>query len=67
MKKILLIFIGVIFSCLIGCKDDDKGIEWSAEPIRLSGQILGMNENEVQTRFRGGAGVGIYIADKDDE
>ena len=66
-KKILLIFIGVIFSCLIGCKDDDKGIEWSAEPIRLSGQILGMNENEVQTRFRGGAGVGIYIADTDDE
>mgnify|MGYP004551567389 FL=1 len=67
MKKILLIFIGVIFSCLIGCEDDNKGMEWSDEPIRLSGQVLGMNENEVQTRFRGGAGVGIYIADAGDE
>ena len=62
MRKILLIVIGVIGMFLTAC-DDDKEVSLSDIPIRLSGKILGMDEGEVLTRFRGGAGVGVYIVD----
>ena len=60
MRKILLIVIGVIGMFLTAC-DDDKEVSLSDIPIRLSGKILGMDEGEVLTRFRGGAGVGICL------
>ena len=43
--------------------DDDKEMSLSDIPIRLSGKILGMDEGEALARFRGGAGVGVYIVD----
>lgn len=62
MRKIFLIFIGFIWMFLAACEDDDK--EMSSDTlIRLSGKIAGMDEGEVVSRFRGGAGVGVYIAD----
>ena len=62
MRKILLIVIGVIGMFLTAC-DDDKEMSLSDIPIRLSGKILGMDEGEALARFRGGAGVGVYIVD----
>lgn len=62
MRKILLIVIGVIGMFLTAC-DDDKEMLLSDIPIRLSGKILGMDEGEALARFRGGAGVGVYIVD----
>ena len=62
MRKILLIVIGVIGMFLTAC-DDDKEMSLSDIPIRLSGKILGMDEGEALARFRGGAGVGVYIID----
>lgn len=64
MKKILLISIGVILTFLAACNDDDKKVLFSDTPICLSGKIVGMNEGEALTRFRGGAGVGVYITDE---
>ena len=47
---------------LFACKDDDE-VQFSGDAIRISGQIAGINSGDAMTRFRGGAGVGMFIAD----
>jgi lipoprotein len=64
MKRLLLISIGIILLLVTACDDDDKGVKLSGTPIRLSGKISGMDNASTETRFRGGAGVGVYIADR---
>ena len=63
MKRLLLIAIGVFLIFATACEDDDNGMKLSDTPIRLSGKIAGMDEGNAETRFRGGAGVGVYISD----
>ena len=62
MKKQYFVIQLLLLFALLGCDDDDE-VQLTGNPIRISAQIAGMNFGDAATRFRGGAGVGMFITD----
>lgn len=60
MKKYSFLNLLLLFS-LFACNDDDAPVV--GERVRISAQISGMTPEEGMSRFRGGAGVGMFIVD----
>lgn len=60
MKRQYFIIPLLLLLSLCACNDDDD-VQLSGDPIRLSGSISGMENDVAVTRFRGGAGVGMFI------
>lgn len=61
MNKKIFFIPFLLLSLLWACDDDDNDWEVTGNPIQISGTISGMNAGEAATRFRGGAGLGMFI------
>lgn len=61
MKKRYFIIQLLFLLSLWACNDDDDA-QLPGNALRISGTITGMTPGEAVGRFRGGAGVGVFVA-----